>query len=278
MNQFTRRLGFVATSLLLVVQLGCGSNSSTQFSVQMPQPKETIDENVEQTFQTSAKPTISVDTFVGAVTFEPGAGNTVEVDVLKQGWGETKEEAADNLKKIELVLKQEGDTIRVTATRPEQMTTKTIKQQNGVQVITQITNPGKADVRIKGPVQAVLDFKTNFGNISTTGAANSVKARSGSGSIALKQNAAAFDLNSNYGTMAVDGPGAGQAKTTSGSIDIRGSRKPVTLESGYGTIDVTDAAGITAKTNSGNITVKASKGPWNSSRVTASSNSKTPTA
>ncbi|HEV8060282.1 MAG TPA: DUF4097 family beta strand repeat-containing protein [Gemmataceae bacterium] len=267
MNQFARWLGSVVALLLLVVQLGCGRNSSTpnmemqQFSVQMAQPKETIDENVKQSFQASAKPTILVDTFVGAITFEPSEGNSVQVEVLKQGWGETKEEAADNLKKIDLVLKQEGDTIRVIATRPEQTTTKTIKQQNSVQVITQLANPGKADVRIKGPAQAVLDFKTNFGNIAATGAANSLKARAGSGSIALKQNAAAFDLTSNYGTIAVDGPGAGHAKTSSGGIDIRGSRKPIVLESGYGAIDVTDASGVTAKTNSGNITVKASKGP-----------------
>ena len=262
MNPFTRWFGAAIITGMLLVSLGCGRGNSAGDGSSTMTAKETVDETVKQTFQSSPKPTIVVDTFAGAIAFEPAEGNSVQVDVLKQGWGETKEEAAENLKKIDLVMKQEGDTIRVTATKPENPPNTTIVRQNGhVTTTLQLLNPGKTDVRIKAPAQAILDFKTKYGDIAATGAANQLKANSGSGAITVKKNEAAFNLTSQYGAITVDGPGAGQAKTSSGNIDVHGCQQPIVLDSGYGTIVVSHAAGVAANTSSGDITISASKGP-----------------
>ena len=267
MIRFTRRFGCLL-SIALLLPLGCGRNGSgsnagfEETGVGPLQFKETADETVKQSFQASAKPTIVIDTFAGAIDFERTEGDTVLIEVLKQGGGETKEEAAENLKKIDLTIKQEGDTIRVVATKPTKLDSKTIKLPDGAQFIVQQMGPGKADVRIKGPARAALEFKTNYGNVAVTGAGSALKVHSGSGKIDVKQNSAAFDLSTQYGSISVDGMGAGKAKTSSGAIAVQGSTNPIELESGYGALSVANAAGVTAKTSSGEITVKASKGPF----------------
>jgi DUF4097 and DUF4098 domain-containing protein YvlB len=263
MIRFTRSVGFLL-SIMLLLPLGCGRSGSSSFEetgVGPLQFKETADETIKQSFQAGAKTTIVVDTFAGAIDFELVEGDTVQIEVLKQGGGDTKEEAAENLKNIDLAIKQEGDTIRVTATNPIKPKSKTTLS-NGMVVIGQLMGPGKTDVRIKSPARAALEFKTNYGNVAITGAANSLKVNSGSGKIDVKQNSAAFDLSTQYGSINVGGAGAGKAKTSSGAIAVQGCTNPIELESGYGAISVANAAGITAKTNSGEITVKASKGPF----------------
>ena len=264
MIRFTRRIGFLL-SIALLLPLGCGRNGSSsvlETGVGPLQFKETADETVKQSFQANAKPTIVVDTFAGVIDFERVEGDTVQIEVLKQGGGETKEEAAENLKNIDLAIKQEGDTIRVTATNPIKPKSKTTTLPNGGIIIGQQVGPGKTDVRIKGPARAALEFKTNYGNVGVVGAATALKVHSGSGKIDVKQNSAAFDLSTQYGSINVDGTGAGKAKTSSGAITVQGSSNPIELESGYGAITVANAAGVTAKTSSGEITVKTSKGPF----------------
>ena len=265
MIRFTRRFGCLL-SIALLLPLGCGRNGSgssfQETGVGPLQFKETADETVKQSFQASAKPTIVVDTFAGAIDFERVEGDAVSLEVLKQGGGETKEEAAENLKNIELAIVQEGNTIRVTATNPIKPKSKTTTLPNGGIIIGQQVGPGKTDVRIKGPARAALEFKTGYGNVAVTGTGSALKVHSGSGKIDVKQSAAAFDLSTQYGSINVDGVGAGKAKTSSGAIAVQGSSNPIELESGYGAISVANAVGVTAKTNSGEITVKASKGPF----------------
>lgn len=253
MHPFTQRFAFFLPAALVLISLGCSRTSVTFTGLQ---PKETVDENLKQSFPASAKTTIIVETFSGAITFEPGDA-TVEIEVLKQGWGETKEEAAENLKKIEVSIKQEGDNIRVTGTNLDKP-----GQQADVQSLMNLLGPGKTDVRIKAPAQAQLEFKTDRGDIKTTGANNRLKASSGSGNIEAKKNQAAFELTSQYGSITADGLGAGHARTSSGNLEVRGSQKPVVLDSNYGHINVSEAAGVTASTGSGNIFVRASQGPF----------------
>jgi hypothetical protein len=262
MHHDIRWFGLVILTTNLLWAIGCNprtpaSNSQSRLASTSARkdmisplifhPKEKIGAVVKRSFQGNAKSTILVDCFAGDIVFEPGDGTAVEVEISKEGWGQSKEEALLCLKQINLDIKQQAETIRINTPMPE---------------------PaghwfGKTDVRIKGPAQAVLDLKTKNGQIAVSGATNRLKASSGYRNIDVKQNSAAFDLTCERGSITVEGPGSGQANTIEGNIDVDGCLQPVMLTTTRnGDIKVAHASAVTATTKNGSIAISASRGPF----------------
>src|SRR5512135_1587647 len=62
----------------------------------------------QQDFKVGAHPTIIVDSSGGGVELAPGAAGSVHVDVQRQA------DSEDQARKLEVQLKQEGNTIRIS--------------------------------------------------------------------------------------------------------------------------------------------------------------------
>ncbi len=103
-----RWLGLVLTAVLVLP--GCWVVNIHPFSAE---------QEVSDTFTTKGTPVIVVETFNGAIDVTPGEKGTVEARVTKRAGGSTQEEAEQDLENIEVTMKQEGDTIRITAEKTD---------------------------------------------------------------------------------------------------------------------------------------------------------------
>lgn len=227
----------------LLGSVGCGTNV-----LHFTKPAETAKETLVKAFDVTASPEVKVDTFNGNIEFLPGSDKQIEVEVNKEGWGNTKEEAQENLEKIVVTLKLEAGVVQINAV-------STLEPR------TNILGPGKADVRIKGTTGALLDLKTAFGAIQATGVAGTLKARSSSGAISATQIKGRFDLDSSFGAIKVDGPGGGKVKSSSGEIVASGCQAALDLDTGFGRIEVKDCKEVKARTSSGAIRASHCLGP-----------------
>jgi DUF4097 and DUF4098 domain-containing protein YvlB len=221
--------------------------------------KETEKEVVRQTFQTTGSPRVIVDVFNGAITVHSGDGNTVDAEVTKTCLGETKDEAAANLKRIDVQMKQDGDTLRITAMRIDAKagggaTIEDLKLQHSVR---------SADAVVRVPAGAALELKTAYGDVKVAGISGGVVAESSSGAINVAGGSGELRLTSNYGNLTIDGRNSTVTATTkSGSVKVKGAKGPIDASSGYGEVVVDGATEQgTAQSTSGNVSVKAAAGP-----------------
>ena len=76
------------------------------------------DEPVAKSFKTSATPKVIVEVFAGSITVTRGDEATVDAEVTKRGGGDTETEALEMLKKLDLKMEQDGDTVRIVAKTP----------------------------------------------------------------------------------------------------------------------------------------------------------------
>src|SRR5205823_11578106 len=94
--------GFIALAFA-----GCGfANFSNRFSAE---------ETESKTFNTKGSPRILVETFNGAIEVSIGSEDSVKANVTKRATGSSQDAADDDLDSIDVVMKQEADTIQIKA-------------------------------------------------------------------------------------------------------------------------------------------------------------------
>lgn len=196
-----RQAVIIALVLLAVASLGCGTVINIGLS--------TAEQVVSKSFEVSGTPRVVVETFNGSIQVATGAGNTVKADVTKRGAGSTQSAAQDDLKNIEVVMTQDGNTIRITARRTDQ------KFNTG-------NSGARADVQV--PAGAILELATSNGQLSVTGSTGDVTARTSNGRI---------DVEGSQGRLNLD--------TSNGSIDIRSDSAVVAAQTSNGHITFTGA-------------------------------------
>lgn len=242
-----RRFSLPCTiAFVLSASTGCGTKLGD--FVAPAKPAFTVKKTLNQTYEVGEKPELTVDTFNGVIAFVLSQDKKVEVEVIKEGWGQTAEEAEANLENVQVTMQQAGDAVTVTAI-------STLERS------ANLLGPGKADVHIKGPVDALVNLKTYFGGIQSTGVAGKLKARSSSGAITAKEMKGSFDLDSGFGAIKVDGPGGGKARSSSGEIVANGCQAPIELDTGFGKIEASDGKEVNARTSSGAIKISNCSGP-----------------
>lgn len=223
--------------------------------------KETETEIVRQNFQASAAPRVIVDVFSGKITVNAASGKTIDVEITKTCAGETKEEAKANLKLIDVQMKQDGETLRVTARRPDAAQAGVVNGLNADQLKKQFTLRS-ADAVVKVPAGASLELKTAYGDVKIEGIAGRVEAETSSGAVKVTNGSGELRLKSNYGDLTIDGRNtAVTAATASGKIIVKGAKGPLDISSGYGDLSINGPSEkVSARTASGNIVVKGAAG------------------
>jgi len=263
---FQRRLCILFLAVTFTVFLGgvhgCGTEATvtegqTKIVVngQTVDLKETEKEVVRQKYQTKSAPRVIIDVFNGKITVAAGADDAVEAEVTKIAAGETKDEAKANLKLIDVQMKQEGDTIRITARRPNDKPTVLINST--VEDLKKQFAVRSADAVVRVPAGAALELKTAYGDVHVSGIAGRVEAVTSSGAIAVNNGKGEVKLTSSYGNLTIAGKNtAVTASTSSGEISVKDAQGPVKISSGYGAVKVAGAATVDAETKSGDITIQ----------------------
>jgi DUF4097 and DUF4098 domain-containing protein YvlB len=149
------------------------------------------------------------------------------------------------LKKLDLKMEQDGDTIRIVAKTPP-----------GERYV------GEAPAKLKVPAGANLELRTSFNDVSVTGVNGAIDAKSSNGGLAIREGSGDLKLNTSFGKIDVEAPAAGvQATTSNGDITIKKTKGPLTLKSSFGAIRIDSAeSDVNAETSNGNIQIHGAKG------------------
>jgi RNA polymerase sigma factor (sigma-70 family) len=194
-----------------------------------PKPKSgdqrvKAEEVITKTFTTKGSPRVVVGTFNGGLRVTTGGPGTVAAKVIKNTTAGTPEEAQEELKKVEVTMQQDGDTVTITARRVEDQ-----KPQ---------VNRG-ASVELQVPAGAVLALETSNGGVTVTGATGDVTAHSSNGGIQVKGSKGKLQLTTNNGGIRAEGGGRLDLKTTNGALVIRTENAVVAAHTSNGSIQLT---------------------------------------
>ena len=191
--------------------------------------------NSQQDFKVGAHPTIIVDSSAGGVELTAGAAGTVHVDVERQ---------ADNdadARKLEVELKQEGNTVRIR-----------FAHKNGGW-----HENASVQFKITAPADSKLEIETGGGGVAARGFSGGIKVETGGGGIDIDGASGQINLRSGGGGIeARRVNGTVEVSTGGGSVRVEGTLSGRNLvETGGGSIHVTipanDKLAVDASTGGG---------------------------
>ncbi len=172
----------------------------------------------QQDFKVSAHPTIIVDSSGGGVEFTAGPADAVHVDI------ERKAETEELARKLDVQLKQEGNTIRI----------KFDHKNSGWH------ENASVNFKISAPADARLEIDTGGGGVSARGFSGGIKVETGGGSIDIDDCSATVSLRSGGGGIEVRHMhGTVDVSTGGGSVRVEGALAGKNrVETGGGSIHV----------------------------------------
>jgi RNA polymerase sigma factor (sigma-70 family) len=205
----------------------------------------TAKEVVSQSFKVGKSPKIIVDLHNGAIEVEATAETTVEASVTKQGKGKTEEIAKEALKKIEVKMTQEGDTVRIQEIRKEDVPSSEYS--------------ASATAALKVPAGATLELHTKNGAVTINGGTGKIQVQTSNGSITASKAKGAIELRTSNGQIVVkDAAGPIDVKTHNGEIEIQGENGLVKAETLNGSVHFKGSLAKgehSLRTSNGEITV-----------------------
>jgi DUF4097 and DUF4098 domain-containing protein YvlB len=180
-----------------------------------------VKEVVAKSFKTGRAPRLVLDLFNGGIDLVADTEGRVEVRVTKQGAGESEEAAQAALKNIDVEMAQEGESIRVTAKRLEE--------------VKKTSSGASAEVRV--PSGAVVELHTSNGEVSLRGGSGKADVQTSNGEIEVKKRTGPLHLRTSNGAITIAGG--------TGSMDLNTSNGAITVEA--------DHAKLKAHTSNGSI-------------------------
>jgi RNA polymerase sigma factor (sigma-70 family) len=187
-----------------------------------PDGRQKAEEVVSKSFKTGKTPSVTLEVFNGGITIVADATDAVDARLTKQSRAATEEEAKEALKNIEIDMKQDKDTIKITARRLQE---KDRTSQESV----------SAEVRV--PAGAVLDLRTNNGGVEVTGGTGNVAVKTSNGSIQVKDAKGSMRLTTQNGSIVATGvTGLAELTTSNGQIDLRAEKAVVTAHTSNGEV------------------------------------------
>lgn len=201
-----RKMMLLTTLTLAALLLGaCGASFNLN--------PFTAEETVTQSFTAGESTHLVVEMFNGGIDVVTGGDNAVKVDVVKRGGGLSQRDAEDDLRNVEVTMKQDGATIHVVARRTDRR--------------VDIGNSG-ASATLRVPAGATLDLHASNGAITSAGPVGTVKAETSNGRIDVRSALGALNLVTSNGPITIDGgSGTLNAETSNGPINV--TAKDVTL-------------------------------------------------
>jgi RNA polymerase sigma factor (sigma-70 family) len=183
--------------------------------------RQKAEEVVTKSFKTGNAPSVTVDLFNGGITIIADATGEVRARLTKEGRAATEEEAKESLKNIDIEMKQDQDTIHITARRKE-------KDRPHGEVVN-------AEVRV--PAGAVLKLHSKNGSVKVAGGTGPIGVETANGSIAVKDGKGTLRLTTHNGEIDVIGAtGKAEVKTGNGRIHVHADKAVLKLESGNGEV------------------------------------------
>lgn len=229
------------------------------------------EDHVKKSLAAGSATRLKLDAEIGAISVQPGAGSTVDVDVYFRGEPPSRADFDAMLRDFKLDVSQQGSDIRVTGVF-----------ENGWQVMP-ISGFGRrfcrnvqclkydwlreVEYRVAVPAQFSAGVTTSGGRITVGDLQGEASARTSGGSISLGKIRGAVQAQTSGGSISLDGSqGSAMLRTSGGSIRIAEVTGDVDAQTSGGSITIDRASGrVTAHTSGGAITVREATGAVNAS-------------
>jgi DUF4097 and DUF4098 domain-containing protein YvlB len=194
-----RDIALAMAPLPFVVMSGCAAVMASLVKAERAESRS---------FAVGARPAVVVDTFNGEIGVEKASGGKVEAVVTRTGSGANPQAAEADLENVKVEYSQEGDTVRIVATR------------------TGPKNFGSsgASVALKVPVEATLSLTTRNGEVHAEGVVGDIMVRSSNGRIEVAGGRGKLDLRTSNGGIEIEAQDAVvSAETSNGNVSFAGS-------------------------------------------------------
>ncbi len=225
----------------------------------LPLQAQEYDRVIKESYNTTAKPAVEIDTRFGTVRVNPARGNTVTVVVGITAGSDSEAEAKRLAEATRVEIKGNKNSVTVRTALPKEMD----EDDHSISIDVTVTMPsgGKldleskfGDVNVKGITGRVM-ADCGFGSVEITKCAN-VRARNSFGDITLAAIKGSLELeakmgeiiarhidggkiHSSYGDVEIsDVKGTLEVTSSMGSLTISGMRNGE-ITSSYGSIDLT---------------------------------------
>lgn len=189
-----------------------------------------------------------------SVELVPADGDAIVVEGVKHGFGWSGDAAAGAAEQLEVLVDEQGDTLRIEVRRP------------GISVIgrapyaeLRVSLPAgvggevelvSGDISAEG-VSGDLRLTTVSGEVETDDTAGALTVRTTSGDVALSDHEGALDAETTSGRVSADGELAGpRVATVSGDVELDGVSGPVEASSISGDLSLRDASGAQLRVES----------------------------
>ncbi len=197
---------------------------------------------------------IEVTSIDGDITFLPGSSNQIDVDLVKTGWGGTKEEALSKAQSLEIEWKKVDDTLVISFDRPRiihiftfqggsNKIDMTFKIPPGIHITSSLNN---GDIIAKD-LENSLDLEGKFGNITMADITGRATATNRDGDISINNLNAPEEnvsIQTEFGDIEASELQIGSLFLLSrdGDIEIRDavSHNTIEIEAKFGNISLED--------------------------------------
>lgn len=170
-----------------------------------------VEDTISRTFETGERPEIVIETFNGSVHLRANAGTSVLAAVTRRGKGVSEDAAQRALERVEVTIRQDGNTVYVLAKQHESLF-------RGARC--------GADVTLTAPPNAAISARSSNGHITGQGFVAGLNVRTSNGSVNLREVAAPIDARTSNGGIHIDLAEANDASiradTSNGPIELIG--------------------------------------------------------
>lgn len=204
-----------------------------------------IERVVEKTFTADAAGTLRVETDGGSIRVDPASGSVVTIKAIQRIRANSETEADDLLTKLDLIMEQNGNDVRVAA--------KYERPPLGFRWGS--WPPVHVDFVIGVPAAFATDLHTSGGSITIGDLGGRADARTSGGSIKLGRMGSSVDARTSGGSITLaEAGGAVELRTSGGNITAGRIDGSAELSTSGGGIKVESVSGILrAHTSGGNI-------------------------
>ncbi|HEV2329153.1 MAG TPA: protein kinase [Verrucomicrobiae bacterium] len=225
------------------------------------------------------KLTMNVDR--GDVQIATSDGNVATVRVTRKITGASRSEALQILKDEQVVLRQNGNEISITAQNPPELRQWSLFSHPNLEAHYEIRLPRQFDVRVEtaggeisvSDVQGNVHVQTAGGNMNISGIQGNVHAETAGGDINASGIQGSADVKTSGGRIICDEiSGDTGAQTAGGDVRATGCKGRLNLDTTGGSITIAgfSGPGVHATTSGGSVSADFAAGPTEDSELKSS--------
>ena len=238
-----------------------------------------IDSTIHKSFRVADGGTLTIESDLGEIRVNPGAGGTVNIDVIRRARTSSQSRANDVYRDFDLSFAQEGNNVRVTGRYDQPFHWFNIFG-NDLDVKFIVTVPARYNVQLStaggnievGDLNGDVRARTSGGELELGRIGGPVDAHTSGGNVKIAAARANVLLSTSGGDVSVgDAASTVNARTSGGDIDIRRAVGNLVAHTSGGSITIDEAHGsIDASTSGGSIRARLAQQPSGESTLKTS--------